>query len=159
MFTIMWIIVLAGLTYLFTKIEEYQRNPNQTFVSTEKGGVQEITLKRNRYHHYVASGMINSVPVVFILDTGATNVAVPEHLAKVLQLKKGMPGYAVTANGTVEIHDTTINELQLGPFIIKNVNASINPGMEQDEILLGMSVLKQLDFSQTNDNLTLRQQR
>ena len=52
---------------------------------------------------------------------------------------------------------TVIDHLQLGSISIRDVRSSIVPGMHQDEILLGMSVLKQLDFSQSGNELTIRQ--
>jgi len=42
-----------------------------------RGDVREVVLKRNRYGHYVANGSINGSQVEFLLDTGATAVAVP----------------------------------------------------------------------------------
>ena len=157
MLYISWILVLIGLTYFFGLREKQQFNPNQTLVSSEDSGVREVTLKRNKFHHYVASGEINNVPVVFMLDTGATHVAVPQGLANKLRLKQGYKSRVTTANGIVEVYNTSIEKLELGPIVLHNVAASINPYMDGEEILLGMSVLKNLEFSQTGDNLTLRQ--
>lgn len=157
MLTVSWILVLVGLTYYFGMREKSQFNPNQQLVGSESQGMREVTLKRNKYHHYVATGTINQSPVVFFLDTGATDVAIPERVAQKLNLKKGAKSYAQTANGTVQIFTTRIPTLTLGPIVLHDVRASINPYMEGEEILLGMSVLKHLEFSQTGDELTLRQ--
>jgi len=62
-----------------------------------------------------------------------------------------------TANGNAEVRATKIDKLMLGTIQLQNVQASITPGMTGDEILLGMSVLKQLDFTQSGKTLTLRQ--
>jgi len=64
---------------------------------------------------------------------------------------------ANTANGQVQVRATRINTLQLGPITLYNLEASINPGMDGNEILLGMSALKQIEFSQKGKFLTLRQ--
>ncbi|MDR2030739.1 MAG: retroviral-like aspartic protease family protein [Azoarcus sp.] len=62
-----------------------------------------------------------------------------------------------TANGYVETRLTTIDELGLGPFIARQVQANLNPGMNHgDTILLGMNVLKRLEFTQSGDTLILR---
>jgi len=114
-------------------------------------------LQRNRFNHYVASGLINNTPVVFLLDTGATDVAVPAGLAERLGLKAGVARNAITANGIVQVYDTRIESLQLGSIQLENVRASINPGMSGNEILLGMSALKDLEFSQSGSTLTLKQ--
>ena len=47
--------------------------------------------------------------------------------------------------------------MQLGELSVDNVRANINPGMRGNEILLGMSFLKQLEFTQRGDTLTIRQ--
>ncbi len=154
MLTIMWIIVLVGLSAYFGSREYQKYNPNQSLSTSGKG---EVTLLRNRYNHYVASGFINGKPVVFLLDTGATDVAVPAHLARRLGLQPGIRRQALTANGIVEVRDTTLDSLQLGSITLADVRASINPGMLGDEILLGMSALKDLDFTQSGAKLTLRQ--
>jgi len=63
----------------------------------------------------------------------------------------------LTANGIVEVRDTTIETLQLGSIRLSNIRASINPGMVGEEILLGMSALKDLEFTQRGSKLTLKQ--
>ena len=62
-----------------------------------------------------------------------------------------------TANGTTTAYATRLDSLQLGEIEVHNVKAQINPSMDSDEVLLGMSVLKHLDFNQQGDILTLRQ--
>ncbi|WJG10203.1 TIGR02281 family clan AA aspartic protease [Aliiglaciecola sp. LCG003] len=151
-----WLVGLVLLTSLFSGILEKQYNPNQQPQSSADGGTIEVSLKRNKMGHYVAGGYINDEPVTFLLDTGATNVSVPAHLAKQLGLIGGAKYTASTANGNITVAQTRINKLDLGGIQLFDVNASINPGMQEDEILLGMSVLKQLEFTQRGDWLILR---
>jgi len=152
-----WILVLIGLTAFFTHQEEEKYNPNQNLDGAVDEGQVEVTLLRNKWGHYVASGKINGKPVTFLLDTGATQVAIPAHLGAKLGLRRGPRYNVTTANGSVAVWATTINELELGPIQLRDVRAALNPGMQDDEILLGMSALKTLDFSQTGNELTLRQ--
>ena len=49
-----------------------------------------------------------------------------------------------------------LDSVMIGPIEIKNVRASINPGLRGKEILLGMSVLKRVEFTQRGDTLILR---
>ena len=49
-----------------------------------------------------------------------------------------------------------IARLAFGPFVVNDVPASLNPGMQDDHILLGMSVLRHLEFTQRGDTLELR---
>lgn len=152
-----WILGLGLLSWAFGLWEDAQINPNQNPNGTENNEYREVILQENRQHHYVATGNINKSEVVFLLDTGASDVVVPTGLASRLQLKRGRPGTAITANGSITVYKTTINELTIGPIRWNNVDASINPGMDGDAVLLGMSALKQVDFSQQNGQLILRQ--
>ncbi len=154
----MWVIVLALLTAYFTHWEKQQYNPNQTLYSDASNDhVREVVLKRNRYGHYVATGAINSMPVVFMLDTGATDISVPQAEAERLDLEPGPEVYYQTANGEAKAYITRLDSVSLGDISLQGVRAHINPNFHSDEILLGMTFLKHLEFSQKGDILTLRQ--
>jgi len=154
----MWIIVLALLTAYFSHWEEQQFNPNQTLHSiSSDAGVREVVLKRNRYGHYVATGAINNMPVVFMLDTGATDISVPQAVAERLELQPGPAVYYQTANGKAKAYITRLDNVSLGGISLQGVRAHINPNFHSDEILLGMTFLKHLEFTQKGDTLTLRQ--
>jgi aspartyl protease family protein len=152
-----FLIALGLLTMFFSGVEEKQRNPNQAPSSTLQGNLVEVVLDRNRQGHYLVVGEINGLPAEFLLDTGATDVVVPEPIAADLGLSKGRAGRAMTANGAVTVYDTRIAELKIGKITLRDVNASINPGMRNQEILLGMSALKHIEFVQRGSQLTLRQ--
>ena len=153
---LIWIGLLAVTTLIFNSVIEKQHNPNQKLdVSVNQFGKPEVTLLRNKYGHYVASGEINEQSVVFLLDTGATLVAIPEHIANRIGLKKGASFLTETANGSSVSYRTTIDKLALGDIVMTNVPASISSGMQFDEILLGMSFLKHLKMTQQGKQLTL----
>lgn len=151
-----WVCGLGLLVYVFSGLLEKQVNPNSTPISQQMGSQTEVRLKQNRQGHYVTSGYINGEEVVFLVDTGATDVAVPAHLASKLQLQAGRQALARTANGTVRIAESTIDTLRIGDIEVRNVKANLNPGMQDNHILLGMSVLRQLEFTQRGDWLILR---
>ncbi len=152
-----WIGLFSMLTFYFTNWEEQQINPNQAPESFQQGQIRTVILKSNKLHHYIADGSINSFPVTFLLDTGASDVVVPAELARKLGLPKGPGSYATTANGEVQVFSSRINYLKLGNIVLRDIEAAINPGMRGNEILLGMSALKYLEFSQIGDKLELRQ--
>ena len=153
-----WLIVIVLLTLFFNKQLDKQRNPNQEIDGAiTLQGAKEIVLKRNRAGHYVATGQINHRNVEFFVDTGASNVAVPAHLAKHLGLSPERTIIYQTANGNVRGYTTTIETIALGNIIINNVGGGINPGMKDDHILLGMSFLKHVEFTQRGDQLIIRQ--
>ncbi len=153
---VIWIVLLSLATFTFNKVLDDIDNPNQQLlVSVDNYGNKAITLKRNRYGHYMATGKINGYSVDFLVDTGATLVAVPKHIAAKLNLKRGQVFHSQTANGTTRSYNTTIDRLALGDIIMTNVPAAIVVGMEFDEILLGMSFLKHLHLTQQNNTLTI----
>ena len=150
----------AGLflaTRFFGQWEARQENPNAVVTSEQHEGYIEVKLLGNGQGHFVASGKINGQPVEFMLDTGATDVAVPTELADRLGLKRGMPVTLSTANGRSQGFRTHLDRLQLGDIVLQDVRALVAPGLGGEQILLGMSALKQLEFTQRSGTLLLRQ--
>jgi aspartyl protease family protein len=147
-------VLVLGMFYLYFESSLQARNNPNRQLQVAPGS--ELVLKRGGDGHYVFPGMINGQPVTFLLDTGATLVSVPAHLAGELGLQAGAHQQSVTANGTVATRATRLDALAFGPFDLRGVPASLNPGMAGDQVLLGMSVLKHLEFSQRGDTLILR---
>ncbi len=156
MFILAWICGLGLLTLLFTDVLDKQQNPNREPQSMRIDGQTEVRLKQNRQGHYVTSGTINGTPVVFLVDTGATDVAIPASMQSELGLTAGRTAMAQTANGVVRVAQTRIDTLTIGDITLHNINANLNPGLGEGQILLGMSVLRQLEFTQREDWLILR---
>jgi len=153
-----WIIAIVLLMYFFQGVLDKQYNPNsQPKVSLNNAGQAEVVLHQNRQGHYVTLGSINGTSVTFLLDTGATQVSIPAHIADELQLESFGSYPVQTANGTVTVYKTKIDQLSIGNIFLYNVAAHINPAMKSDAILLGMSALKEVEFSQKGKQLTLRE--
>lgn len=158
MIAIMWLLLLALMYYLFSAVLDQQHNPNQSINTLQRAdGVRELVLQRNHYGHYVASGQINGYDVVFMLDTGATDISVPVAIADKIGLKKGRELVYQTANGKARVYATQLERVSLGDISLHKVRATINPNVRHDDILLGMSFLKHLEFTQRGERLTLRQ--
>ena len=158
MTVIAWVILLAMLVIYFTGEEQRQANPNQNPDMQNIDGRQTLVLQANRQNHFVVTGKVNGSKAMLLLDTGATRVAVPEDMAQALGLVKGRPGYAQTANGQVRTYNTRIDRLEMGNIVLHNVAADINPGMNgMNGLLLGMSALSQIEFTQRDGQLFLVQ--
>ncbi len=157
MIVAMWIGVLILLTLGFARWLAHEHNPNRDLSSRTSGPMREVVLQRNPEGHYVASGSINGRSVVFLLDTGATDVSVPSDLAAKLGLHRGVPLTLQTAGGLITGYATRLDRVRLGAIELDNVRASINPQGPADEVLLGMSFLRRLELIQRGDTLTLRQ--
>jgi aspartyl protease family protein len=152
-----WIFILAIATLYFDRFLDERRNPNQNVEFSEGDTGKEVILQRNRQGHYLSSGEINGEKVSFLLDTGATDVSIPTRIADALQLQRGMQLEANTANGKITVYMTRLDEIQIGNIVLYDVRASINDYMDGDEILLGMTFLKHLEFTQRGEQLILRQ--
>ncbi len=157
MWIVAWLLGLFLATRFFAQWQDTQRNPNQQPESAVGSGYTEVRLASNGQGHFLASGLINGQAVEFLLDTGATDVAIPAALAERLGLPRGTPISLHTANGQSTGYRTRISRLQLGDIVLTEVRALIAPGMPGEEVLLGMSALKQLEFTQRDGTLLLRQ--
>ena len=157
MFILAWVVLFGLLGLFFDDWLKEQQNPNQQPSSHSANGIKEVVLLPNRQHHYVVNGFINDQKVVFLLDTGATDVVVPAGLAQKLSLSAGRKQFANTANGQITVFNTELKTVQIGDIRWYNIRASINPAMDDDVVLLGMSALRQIEFSQRGDTLILRQ--
>ena len=152
-----WIIFFLLLTLLFSKLIDNMNNPNAAVETSTVNGRKQIVLQRNEYGHYVATGAINGQPVVFLVDTGATDVAIPEATAQRLGLKKGHAFPTQTANGTGMAFSTQLDSVSLGEITLMDIRGSILANAGTEEILLGMSFLKHLELNQKGDELRLMQ--
>ncbi|WP_313222422.1 retropepsin-like aspartic protease family protein [Stutzerimonas nitrititolerans] len=157
MLVLAWGAGILLATRFFADWEESRYNPNQQPVSVVQGDQIEVLLEGNAQGHFVADGRINGKPVTFLLDTGATDVAIPAELAEELGLSRGAPVNLLTANGQTTGFRTRLESLAIGEIVLRDVRAIVAPGFGGDQILLGMSALKQLEFTQRAGTLVLRQ--
>lgn len=157
MLVLAWGAGLLLATRFFADWEQSRFNPNREPVSVVQGDQIEVRLESNFQGHFIADGLINGQSVTFLLDTGATDVAIPAELAERLGLSRGAPVTLQTANGRTTGYRTLLDSLALGDIALHNVPALIAPGFGGDEVLLGMSALKQLEFTQRAGTLVLRQ--
>ena len=157
MVVLAWVVLLGLLTMLFSNHDERRRNPNREVESRLVNGQAEVRLRQNPQGHYVAVGRINDQPVTFMLDTGATLISVPARLARDLGLRPGARVNVETANGRINVALTRLRRVSLGDIELRNVKATINPYSGDDTILLGMSFLKDLELTQRDDELLIRQ--
>ncbi len=148
MFIIAWLIVFV-LMFLFFKYYTSEKSSYQI-----NQGV--VTIKPDDRGHYFIKGSINNYPVEFLIDTGASLVAVPEKLATQLKLQGRYMVTLKTASGEVTGSLTRINQLTFANFNLNDVRAVIVPGASEDTILLGMNVLSKFNLSQQNKQLVIK---
>jgi len=113
-------------------------------------GVGELELLQADNGHYFSSGTINDMPVVFLIDTGATTVSLSSELAIRAGIRKCRSHQVMTANGSVDACMATVPEITFGAFQLINVEVTVMPNMS-DEALLGMNVLRNFRIEQIDD--------
>ena len=155
---IAWLIAMLLLFLFFQDTLQQQLNPNQQLQSVQGSrGETRTVLIRNKAGHYVGTALVNGQPVDFMLDTGATTVAIAASTAEKLGMPFGRAMQVNTANGIATAYASRIDQLQLGDIVLTDIPASIVPNLAGTEILLGMSALKQLEFHQQGNQLSLIQ--
>ncbi len=120
-------------------------------------GEDAIVLSPDSTGHYVTIGAIDGKAVKFMVDTGATAVAMGTNTAERLGIayRNGQPLTVSTANGKQPAHLVTLSRVRVGGVTLDNVEAAVTPGMNSwDGVLLGMSFIGRL--SMQRDGQTLR---
>jgi clan AA aspartic protease (TIGR02281 family) len=103
--------------------------------------------------HYYIDGAVNDNFLNFVIDTGATTVALPTSFASSAGLKCKTGIMMNTANGSVQGCTATIQKLKIGNFTLRYVDAVVMPNLSKP--LLGMNVLKQFRVEQDNGQMRL----
>jgi aspartyl protease family protein len=153
MLVIAWMLLFGLAYWFFSEWERDRVNPNRADKLAGQQGA--LVLERNREGHYLADGEINGHPVTFLLDTGATQVALSPELAGRLGLARGQAIRLMTANGPATGYQSRLATVRIGPLQVHDVGAVITPGMAGDGVLLGMSFLRRVDFAQKGGQLLL----
>jgi len=116
-----------------------------------------VTLYANAQGHFLSDCQINGATLKFLVDTGATTVALNSGDAKFANIdyKRGEPIRMGTANGVVTAYRVTIANLKIGGITLSQVEASVIEGGSPPFVLLGMSALNRLDMKRQDIALTL----
>lgn len=118
----------------------------------------EVRLNQSRGGHYRSSGMINGQSVTFMVDTGATTIAMSVAQAKRLGLnyKSGDQGMVTTANGRTHAYRVWLRSVSVGGITLSDVRAMVIANFGSQDILLGNSFLGNVSMSTENGVLVLR---
>ena len=108
--------------------------------------------------HYWIAGSINGQPVQFLVDTGATSVAINENQARRLGIDyraAGQPLLVNTASGTAKAWRVRLNSVKVGSIDVLGVEAVVLEGESPSEALLGMSFLGRVSWREDQGVLRL----
>jgi aspartyl protease family protein len=116
----------------------------------------QVTLAAGPGGHFIGEGAVNGQPIRFLVDTGATAVALPASFAQRagIDFRKGEPGLSNTANGLVPVYRVSLATVKLGGIELNSVDAVVfEAGL--DTALLGMSFLNRVDMRREGETMTL----
>ena len=116
----------------------------------------KIVLSAASDGHFVTQGTINSRPVQFLVDTGATTIGIGVSDAERIGLayKQGQPVQVATANGVARGWKIQLASVRLNDVEVQNVEAVITP-FAMPYVLLGNSYLTRFQMTRTNDRMVL----
>ena len=117
----------------------------------------EVTLWANNQDMFSSNGKINGKMVHFLIDTGATSIAMNETHARQLGIdyRGAQKGFAQTASGVVNTWTVKLNTVELGDIKLRNVGAIIIQGNSSKQILLGMTFLSQVKMVRNGNKMHL----
>lgn len=116
-----------------------------------------VSLYADSRGHFSGNLSINGASLKYLVDTGASTVALNSGDAKFAKIdyEKGEKAQASTANGVIEVYLVKLNTLKIGTIILNNVEATVHEGGSPSVVLLGMSALNKLDMKRDNSIMTL----
>lgn len=118
---------------------------------------QVVRLVRDSRGHYFASGLINGRSLTFMLDTGATAIALNQVQARALGLdyQRGEKVPIRTASGNSWAWRITLDSVSVAGIRITSVTALVTPGNYPEQALLGMSFLNHVHWREEQGILVL----
>ena len=122
------------------------------------GEAASVRIARSASGMYLTAGTINGRAVEFLVDTGASTVAMNDATARSLGIdyRAGNHGLVETAGGITEAYAVTLSEVGVGSIRLPNVQAVVIRGQEPRHALLGMSFLSRMQIEHAQDSLVLK---
>lgn len=120
---------------------------------------EEVQIFRDDAGMFSTVGSINGLPVNFLVDTGASSVAMNAAQARRLGIDyrvTGERGAVVTASRVEEVYRVMLDNVKVGAIHLRNVEAVVLDGPQPQETLLGMSFLGRVAMDNDGQHLRLR---
>jgi aspartyl protease family protein len=119
-----------------------------------------MTISRGDNGHFNVEAVIDGRRMNFMIDTGASDIALRESDAARLGIhpsERDYNGRASTANGIVRVAHIELNRVEVGSLTVRNVAAVVIPDKALGQNLLGMSFLSRVRWEHSNGRLVLEQ--
>jgi aspartyl protease family protein len=129
----------------------------QHYATARGSASQSATLTADSRGHFLVNGQVNGGIVRFLVDTGATTIALSAADAGRLAIdyRKGEPIFMSTANGVVPVYKVKLDIVRVGDITANNVEAVVMEGSALPIALLGMSFLNRMEMKRDGQTMVL----
>lgn len=135
-------------------------SPSQPPAGTQNAEARGLSLQADRQGHFQAHVVVDGRGLRMLVDTGATLCAFSQEDAEQIGIRVNPSDFrrsSMTANGVVLVAPVRIAAIQIGPILVRDVEAVVVPRGRLGTSLLGMSFLKRVrEFNIADGHLTLR---
>jgi aspartyl protease family protein len=136
-----WIVIFGGLILL---VAQWPAIRGAVDPASPLATANEVRVAAREDGHFYVRASVNGESVLFLVDTGATDIVLTQATAARLGFDDLVyDGVAQTANGEVRIAGVRLDRIEVGPIVLDGVRASVNSGA-LDANLLGMRFLNAL---------------
>ena len=129
---------IAGLGTLMAQMADrmapalaHNASPKAAVVATvAQAGTRSINIPRDARGHFETEGRIDGQRIGFMVDTGASMIALNETSAARFGLRPSRNDYnatVTTANGTIKAARTRLAVVELGGLVVRDVDAMVLP--------------------------------
>ncbi|MEE4245979.1 MAG: retropepsin-like aspartic protease [Kangiellaceae bacterium] len=118
-----------------------------------------LTLIRQRDNMFRVRGTINGISVNFLVDTGATMIAMNHHTANKIGIAYRAEGKVIrtaTASGIINAYEVMLDKVRVGDLELPNVRGAVIVGDQPSAVLLGMSFLDKYKVKQDGNRLSIQ---
>jgi aspartyl protease family protein len=126
-----------------------------------QSGLRSLSIPPDARGHFQTEGRIDGQRIGFMVDTGASMIALNETSAARFGLRPSRGDYnatVTTANGTIKAARTRLAMVDIGGLVVRDVDAMVLPDEALSENLLGLSFLSKLKrFEYANGKMVLEQ--
>jgi aspartyl protease family protein len=121
------------------------------------GATSVVSLTADSRGHFITTGTVNGMSLQFMVDTGASTIALSVDDAKRTGVNylAGSRGRVQTANGVAIVYFVKLDVVRVGDITLNNVDAAVIEGDKLGTALLGMSFLNRMEMKRAGDTLTL----
>lgn len=164
-FLVIALILLAAGVFAVRDIEKYAPKPQNAMAATPvpvspSPSARNLVLTKTQNGHFAVDARIDGRTLSFLVDTGASHIALRDSDARRAGIFTRPSDYTVkvnTANGIAMAAMVSLRTVEIGDILVRNVPAIVHPDEGLSVNLLGMSFLSRVRWTHERGRLVLEQ--